>query len=119
MEKFAFWILMLAIVFISFASTEPRSRIGLDVVPKAVLVGWRTFRIRVRIEPDLQNRKRTFLGDCGSDFHLSEEDLDKDSPTTFTWYEDFSVVSDCVFEACVYQGKYYCTDQNVPVGGDP
>lgn len=96
--------------------------ISIDILPKIALANpykRQTFRIRIRIERDDRNRRYSFAGDCGSDAHSHQRDVEgSDAPITYTFTHELTVVQSCIFQACVHRieggkVKNYCAHQEV------
>lgn len=97
--------------------------IKIEVVPKVTISNeyrQQTFRVRVTVPRHKDNRLWSYSASCGSEIKSSEHELDKNSQITTTWYEDFTVLEDCIFQACLHRevlGKIqnYCDIQGVTV----
>ncbi len=111
------------IVGMTKSPTQTPPPITIDVYPKFALANPYkrvVFRVRLRIERDDRNKRYSFVGECGSDAHARQSQLNGDSPITYTFLQELTVVSDCYFQTCVYRiekGKVrsYCNSQDVKV----
>lgn len=80
--------------------------ITIEVVPKVVTTypyNPQTFRVRVHILRNKDNRLWSYSGSCGSEIKSSDHDLDVKSPLVYEWYEEFTVTDDCIFQACLHR----------------
>lgn len=95
--------------------------ISIDVVPKVATVypyTQTTFRVNVKIPRHKDNRLWSYTASCGSEIKSSEYELNVNSQITTTWYEEFTVAEDCIFQACLHRQvegkvKNFCSYQGV------
>lgn len=120
--KLAFLLLMLAL-FTLFCKNvfAIEKNIAIDVEPKVTTTGdynTKSFRVRVTIPRNRDNRLWSYTASCGQEIHSSEHEMDKDSPVTYTWFEELTVTEDCIFQACLHRQiagkiKNFCNYQEV------
>lgn len=102
---------------------KPSKPISIDVVPKVAMTSYNvtsTFRVKVTIPRQKDNRLWSYSASCGSEIKSSDHELNLNSAITTTWYEEFTVTEDCIFQACLHrivEGKVknFCDYQGVNV----
>jgi hypothetical protein len=98
----------------------PPPLISIDVIPKVATANpykSMTFRVRFRIEPNENNREFAYFATCGVE---SKTSIRKVDATTFTFFEELTVVETCQFQVCLSrlgEKTPHCVKQEVLVPG--
>lgn len=120
--RLGFLILLLLVIFaFGIVHGQTPKNISIDVYPRVSTTdpyNQKTFRVRVRVLRHKDNRLWSYSASCGSEIKSSEHELDEKSVITYEWYEEMTVIENCIFQACLHrvvgkEVKNYCSYQEI------